>query len=164
MQIRDISTAIFLKAVDLPIDIAYYIQQIQIQTASAIKESENKLKEKGKLLDIDRINILLSGAATTAKALEEEIYREVKQREKKAYDFCCNEMNLLALATILAAWSGWVFKSKSEDESRQIESREQAAAVSKYIESFIRNSINAGQRIGEGGKTPEGRSEFIELV
>ena len=48
MQIRDISTAIFLKAVDLPIDIAYYIQQIQIQTASAIKESENKLKEKGK--------------------------------------------------------------------------------------------------------------------
>jgi len=36
--------------------------------------------------------------------------------------------------------------------------------VSKYIESFIRNSINAGQRIGEGGKTPEGRSEFIELV
>ena len=103
MQVRDISTAIFLKAVDLPIDIAYYIQQIQIQTAAAIKESENKLKEKGKLLDIDRINILLSGAATTAKALEEEIYREVKQREKKAYDFCSNEMNLLALATILAA-------------------------------------------------------------
>jgi hypothetical protein len=147
----------------LSIDIAYYIQQIQIQTAATIKESENKLKEKGKLLDEDRINILLRGAMTTAKALEEEIYREVKQRENRSYDYCSNEMNMLALAAVLAAWSGWVFKSKSKDNNREKESREQAAAVNKYIESFIRNSINAGQRIGEHGGTPEGRREFIEI-
>ena len=72
-------------------------------------------------------------------------------------------MNLLSLATILAAWSGWVFKSKSEDQNRHTESREQAAAVNKYIESFIRNSIKAGQRIGECGGTPEGRREFIDI-
>ena len=148
----------------MPIDIAYYIQQVQIQTAATIKESETKLKEKGKLLDEDRINILLKGAMTTAKALEQEIYREVKQRENKSYDYCSNEMNLVALATILAAWSGWLFKSKSDDKNRQTESREQAAAVNKYIESFIRNSINAGQRIGEGGGTPDGRTEFIEIA
>lgn len=148
----------------MPIDIAYYIQQVQIQTAATIKESETKLKEKGKLLDEDRINILIKGAMTTAKALEQEIYREVKQRENKSYDYCSNEMNLVALATILAAWSGWLFKSKSEDKNRQTESREQAAAVNKYIESFIRNSINAGQRIGEGGGTPDGRTEFIEIA
>jgi len=152
-----------LRLADLPIDIAYYIQQIQIQTAATIKESENKLKERGKLLDEDRINILLRGAVTTAKALEEEIYREVKQKENRSYDYCSNEMNLLSLATILAAWSGWVFKSKSEDQNRHTESREQAAAVNKYIESFIRNSIKAGQRIGECGGTPEGRREFIDI-
>ena len=73
-------------------------------------------------------------------------------------------LTLVALATILAAWSGWLFKSKSEDKNRQTESREQAAAVNKYIESFIRNSINAGQRIGEGGGTPDGRTEFIEIA
>jgi hypothetical protein len=67
----------------LPIDIAYYIQQIQIQIAAAIKESKTKLKEKGELLDEDRINIILRGAVSTAKTLEEEIYREVKQRENK---------------------------------------------------------------------------------
>jgi hypothetical protein len=36
-------------------------------------------------------------------------------------------------------------------KNRQIESREQAAAVSKYIASFIRNSINAGQRMPLSG-------------
>ena len=70
-----------IQLADLPIDIAYYIQQIQIQTAATIKESENKLKEKGKLLDEDRINILLRGAMITARALEKEIYREVKQEK-----------------------------------------------------------------------------------
>ena len=74
---------------------------------------------------------------TTAKMLEEEIYREVKQRENRSYDYCSNEMNLLALAAILAEQSGWVFKSKSEDKNRETESREQAAVVNKYIESFI---------------------------
>lgn len=98
----------------MPIDIAYYIQQIQIQTAAAISESEKKLKEKGKLLDEDRINILFRGAVTAAKTLEEEIYREVKQKENRSYDYCSNEMNLLALVTILAGWCGSVFKSKSE--------------------------------------------------
>jgi len=72
-------------------------------------------------------------------------------------------MNLLALATIFAAWSGWVCNSKSEDQNRHTVSREQAATVNKYIESFIRNSIKAGQRIGECGGTPEGRREFVDI-
>ena len=72
-------------------------------------------------------------------------------------------MNLLALATIFAAWSGWVFKSKSADQNGRTESREQAAELNKYIESFIRNSIKAGQGIGECGGTPEGRREFIDI-
>lgn len=100
---------------------------------------------------------------TAAKTLEEEIYREVKQKENRSYDYCSNEMNLLALVTILAGWCGWVFKSKSEDQKRPTESREQAAAVNKYIESLICNSIKAGQRIGQCGGTPEGRSEFIDI-
>ena len=35
--------------------------------------------------------------------------------------------------------------------------------VNKYIESLICNSIKAGQRIGQCGGTPEGRSEFIDI-
>jgi hypothetical protein len=31
------------------------------------------------------------------------------------------------------------------------------------MESFVRNSIDAGQRIGQGGGTPEGRRENIEI-
>ena len=148
----------------MPIDIAYYIQQIQIHTAATINESEKKLKEKGKLLDENRINILLRGALITAKTLEEEIYREVKQRENRSYDYGSNEMNLLALVTILAGWCGWVFKSKSEDQKRPTESRAQAAAINKYIKSLIRNSIIAGQGMGQCGGTPEGRSEFIDIT
>ncbi|MFZ0513941.1 MAG: hypothetical protein WAM14_20205 [Candidatus Nitrosopolaris sp.] len=60
------------------------------------------------------------GAMITSKALEKEIYREVKQRENRSYDYCSNEMNLLALTTILAAWCGWVFKSKSQDKKPAI--------------------------------------------
>jgi hypothetical protein len=113
----------------LPIDIAYYIPQIQIQIAAAIKESETKLKENGELLDEDIINIVLRGA----------------------------------VGVILSAWSSWVFKSKSEDKNRQVESRDQATAVNKYIISFVRNSVNAGQRIGEGGGAPEGKRELVEI-
>jgi hypothetical protein len=148
----------------LPIDIGYYIQQIRLRTLATIKEPESKLSEKGKLLDEDRIDILIRGAMMTVKALEEEIYREVKQKENKSYDYCSNEMNLFALATTLVSWSSWVFKSKSEDKNREIESRDKATAVNEYIQSFIRNSIDAGQRIGEGGGIPERRRELIEIT
>ena len=59
--------------------------------------------------------------------------------------------------------SHYANKSKSEDKNRQPDSREQGGAVSKYIESFVRNSIKAGQRIGEGGGTPDGRTELIDI-
>lgn len=129
-----------------------------------LNESEKELHRTDQLSGEARLNILLKGAMTLAKGLEEEIYREVKQREGKSYDYGSNEMNLLALAAILACWSGWVFKSKSEDQKRALDSREQAAAINKYVESFIRNAINAGQRMGEGGGTPEGRSQLIEIA
>jgi hypothetical protein len=35
---------------------------------------------------------------TLAKGLEEEIYREVKQRENTSYSYGTNEMNMLAIA------------------------------------------------------------------
>jgi hypothetical protein len=56
---------------------------------------------------------------------------------------------------------GWVFNSKSEDQNRQ--SRENKQRQSTSIESFIRNSIKAGQRIGECDGTPEGRREFVDI-
>ena len=143
----------------MPIDIGYYIQQIQLCTPATIKEPESKLSEKGKLLDEDRIDILIRGAMMTVKALEEEIYRS----KTESYDYCSNEMNLFALATTLVSWSSWVFKSKSEDKNREIKSRDKATAVNEYIQSFIRNSIDAGQRIGEGGGIPERRRELIDV-
>jgi hypothetical protein len=148
----------------LAINIAPYIQQIQLLTGLAISESEKEFHVTGQLTEKSRLNILLKGAMSLARGLEEEIYREVKQRENKSYDYGSNEMNLLSLSAILACWSAWVFKSKSEDPSRQAESREQAAAVSKYIESFIRNAIDAGRQMGEGGGTPEGKSQLIEII
>jgi hypothetical protein len=148
---------------DLGIDIAYYIQQIEAHTAAAIHVSETKLKHKGKISCEDRLNIILGCAMKTAEKLEEETYREVKKKEQKSYDYPSNEMNLFALATILAAWSGWVFKSKSEDLKRPSESREKAAAVSKYIESIVRNAVEKGQKLGEGGGRPEGKTIFMEI-
>ena len=102
---------------DLAIDIAYYISQIELQMAATIKRSESRLKEKGRVLEEDRLNILLRGAMMIAKRLEEEIYHEVKEREHKSYNYCSNEINILALATLLSAWSSWVFKSKSDDKN-----------------------------------------------
>ena len=72
-------------------------------------------------------------------------------------------MNLLAMGAILSAWSGWVFKSKSEDRNRDEASREQSAAVSKYTERLIRNAVIGGQKIGEGGGRPEGKSLFVKI-
>jgi hypothetical protein len=147
----------------LAINISCYVQQIQLLTGLALNQSEKELHRIDQLSEDARFNILVKGAVKLAKALEEEIYREVKQKEGKSYDHCSNEMNMLALSTILACWSGWVFKSKSEDKKRATESREQASAVSKYIESLIRNAINAGQKMGEGGETPEGKSRLIAI-
>jgi len=147
----------------LAINIAYYIQQTQLLTGMAIKESEKELHTTGLLTDKSRFDIILRGAMLLARELEQEIYREVKKRENKSYDCESNEMNLLSLSVILACWSAWVFKAKSEDPNRASESREQAAAVSKYMESFFRNAINAGQQMGKGGEIPEGKIHNIEI-
>jgi hypothetical protein len=146
----------------LAINIACYIQQIELLTRLAINDSEKELHKTGQLTDKSRLD-MLNGAMSLARGLEQEIYHEVNQIENKSYDYGSNEMNLLSLSVILACWSAWVFKSKSEDPNRAIESREQAAAVSKYIEPFIRNAISAGQQMGNGGGRPEGKSQLIEI-
>jgi hypothetical protein len=51
-----------------------------------------------------------------------------------------------------------------EDPSRETESREQAKAVSKYVESMIVNAIRGGQNIGKNNGQPEGRNEQIGIV
>jgi hypothetical protein len=147
---------------DLGINIACYIQQIQLLTEIAINESEKELHRRDQLTDKARLK-MLDSAMKLSRALEEEIYTEVRKKEGKSYDFNSNEMNLLALSAILAGWSGWVFKSKSEDPNRVQELRGQAAAESKYVETFIRNAINAGRSLGKDGGTPEGKSLLIEI-
>jgi hypothetical protein len=128
----------------------------------AINESQKKLGKPG-LLEEDKINIILSGAGRLAKALEEEIYRDVTEKEGKSFDYCSNEMNMLALSTIFACWSGWVFKAKSVDPGRPEDSRQQASAVNKYVESLVRNAINAGQKLGDDGKPAYGKTQSIEI-
>lgn len=49
----------------------------------AIKESEKELRVTNLLTDNSRLNIPLKGAMSLARGLEQEIYREVKQRENK---------------------------------------------------------------------------------
>jgi hypothetical protein len=71
----------------------------------AINESENELHMTGQLTDKSRLDILLKSAVSVAIGLEEEIYREVKQRENRSYDYGSNEMNPLSLSVILTCWS-----------------------------------------------------------
>ncbi|MGH9982863.1 MAG: hypothetical protein ACRD8W_02775 [Nitrososphaeraceae archaeon] len=86
------------------------------------------------------------------------------QKEGISYDYDSNEMDLLALGIIFSAWSSWIFKAKSEDASREEGSREQAKAVSKYVESMIVNAIRGGQNISKDNGQPEGKSELIDIV
>jgi hypothetical protein len=147
---------------DLAINISYYAQEIQRLMDLAINESQRKLG-RPVLLEEDRVNIFLTGAGRLAKALEEDIHREVTEKEGKSYEYCSNEMNMLALSTILACWSGWVFKAKSVDPGRPKDSRELASAVNKYVGSLVRNAINAGQQLGEDGKPAYGKNLSIEI-
>ena len=71
---------------------------------------------------LDRSKEAVAGALTAAKQLEEELYNEVKKKEGRSYDFHGNEMQLLA-SLIWSAYVGWFFEAKSEDPSRQDESR-----------------------------------------
>jgi hypothetical protein len=113
---------------------------------------------------VDQLDILLDGALSLATNLEREIYNEVLHKEGRSYDYDSNEMDLLALGLIFSSWSSWIFKAKSEDPSRDAESREQAKAVSKYIESMIVNAIRGGQNIGKNNGQPEGSNEPICIV
>jgi hypothetical protein len=140
----------------MTIDIAYYISKIECLMGIVL----DRAKESGinnAILPDDQKNILLAGVLTAAKKLEEEIYNEVKEKEGRSYDFPSNEMQLLAFAIIWSAYSGWVFKAKSDDPQRQDESRKQAEAVSKHVEAMIVNAIRGGQNIGNAGGRPEGK-------
>jgi hypothetical protein len=116
------------------------------------------------ILRVDQLDILLDGALSLATNLERDIYNEVLQKEGKSYDYDSNEMDLLTLGVIFLSWSGWIFKAKSEDPSRELESREQAKAVSKYVELMIMNAIRGGQNIGKDNGSPDGKSQPIDIV
>lgn len=146
----------------MTIDIAYYVSKIQDLMGIVINRAE-EAGYKYALVPADQKDILLVGALTIARKLEEEIYNDVKEKEGQSYGVPSNEMQLLAFAVILSAWSGWVFKAKSEDPNRPEESRELAKTVSKYVETMIVNAIKGGQNIGKGSGRPEGKKEPINI-
>jgi hypothetical protein len=147
----------------MTIDIAPYLAEIQKLMGIALERAKSSGVNNG-ILRVDQLDILLDGALSLATSLERDIYNEVLQKEGKSYDYDSNEMDLLALGVIFSSWSGWIFKAKSEDPSRDAESREQAKAVSKYVESMMVNAIRGGQNIGKDNGQPEGKSELIDIV
>lgn len=147
----------------MTIDIAHYVSKIECLMGIAIDRAK-EVGKHGEILPEDQKNILLAGALTSAKQLEEEIYNEVKKKEGRSYDTHSNEMQLLAFALMWSAYAGWIFKAKSEDPNRQEESRKQAEAVSKYVEIMIVNAIRGGQKIGKDNGRPEGKKEEIDIA
>jgi hypothetical protein len=147
----------------ITIDIAPYIAEIQ-KLMGIVSERAKSSGVTNGILRVDQLDILLDGALSLATNLERDIYKEVLRKEGKSYDYDSNEMDLLALGVIFSSWSSWIFKAKSEDPSREAESREQAKAVSKYIESMIVNAIRGGQNIGKDNGSPEGKSEPINIA
>jgi hypothetical protein len=147
----------------MTIDIAPYLAEIQ-KLMGIVSERAKSSGVINGILRVDQLDILLDGALSLATNLERDIYKEVLRKEGKSYDYDSNEMDLLALGVIFSSWSGWIFKAKSEDPSREAESREQAKAVSKYIESMIVNAIRGGQNIGKDNGSPEGKSEPINIA
>ena len=147
----------------MTINIAPYLAEIQKLMGIVLKRAKSSGVTDG-ILRVDQLDILLDGALSLATNLERDIYNEVLQKEGKSYDYDSNEMDLLALGVIFSSWSGWIFKAKSEDPSRELESREQAKAVSKYVESMIMNAIRGGQNIGKDNGSPDGKSQQIDIV
>jgi hypothetical protein len=147
----------------MAVDIAPYIAEIQRLMGIVLARAKSSGVANG-ILGVDQADILLAGALNAAIILEKNIYKEIISKEGRSYDSDSNEMDLLALGLILSAWSAWVFKAKSEDPGRGPESREQAKAVSKYIETMIVNAIRGGQNIGKNNGQPEGRNELVGIV
>lgn len=149
----------------MAVDIAPYIAEIQRLMGIVLARAKSSGVANG-ILGVDQADILLAGALNAAIILEKNIYKEIILKEGRSYDSDSNEMDLLALALglILSAWSAWVFKAKSEDPGKGPESREQAKAVSKYIETMIVNAIRGGQNIGKNNGQPEGRNELVGIV
>ena len=147
----------------MAVDIAPYIAEIQRLMGIVLARAKSSGVANG-ILGVDQADILLAGALNAAIILEKNIYKEIISKEGRSYDSDSNEMDLLALGLILSAWSAWVFKAKSEDPGRGPESREQAKAVSKYIETMIVNAIKGGQNIGKNNGQPEGRNELVGIV
>jgi hypothetical protein len=147
----------------MTIDIAYYLSELE-RLMGEVFESAKKAGIQGGVITKDQVNILLTGALTAAKQLEEQIHDEVKQKEGQSYGVPSNEMQLLAFALMWSAYAGWVFKAKSEDPNRNEESRKQADAVSKHVETMIINAIRGGQKIGKNSGRPEGKKEPISIA
>lgn len=147
----------------MTIDIAPYLAEIQKLMDIVLERAKSSGVTNG-ILRVDQLDILLDGALSLATDLEKDIYNEVLHKEGRSYDYDSNEMDLLALGVIFSSWSGWIFKAKSEDPNRDAESREQAKAVSKYVESMIANAIRGGQNIGKNNGQPEGRNELIDII
>jgi hypothetical protein len=147
----------------MAVDIAPYIAELQRLMGIVLARAKSSGVTNG-ILGVDQADILLAGALNAAIILEKNIYKEIISKEGRSYDSDSNEMDLLALGLILSAWSAWVFKAKSEDPGKGPESREQAKAVSKYIETMIVNAIRGGQNIGKNNGQPEGRNELVGIV
>ena len=58
-----------------------------------------------------------------AKVLAREIYNELKEKEGNSYCADSNEMYLMAMGIIFSAWASWIFKAKSEEINRDMNSR-----------------------------------------
>jgi hypothetical protein len=73
-------------------------------------------------------------------------------------------MIMLGAATILTAWSAWMFRAKSEDPNRPQQSKDEALAVSNHLHSLFVRSIKAGDEIGINNGRPEQIQKYIKLT
>ena len=165
MNIHNISYySLALCLLSMSINISKYITEVEKLMTQVIQFANDKKLEVGSVHESDIIKILLSGAYELSKVLATEIYKEIKEKEGISYPANSNEMNLMAMGVIFSAWTSWIFKAKSEDINRNVESRNQARCVSNYVKSIIENAITGGWKIGVDNKRPENTFEYINIV
>ena len=137
----------------MSINISKYITEVE-KSMSKIIQSVND-KNPNYVYESEIKKILLNDVYELAKVLAREIYNEIKEKEGNSYCADSNEMYLMAMGIIFSAWASWIFKAKSEDINRDMNSREQARCVSNYVISIIENAITVGLEIGVNNKRPE---------
>ena len=147
----------------MSINISKYITEVEKLMFIVIRSANDK-NLRGVVDESDIKKILLNGVYELSKVLAAEIYNEIKEKEGNSYPANSNEMNLMAMGVIFSAWASWVFKAKSEDRNRNVESRNQARCVSNYVKSIIVNAVTVGWKIGVNNKRPENTQEYIQIT